>query len=591
MQPKRNFTPWRRAGLALSLAAVLATQLTACDVPTTDQPQNRPEAYRFLNQATFGWSEADMNSVGVIGYTQWITDQLATPSEQTFKEHFEKRRAEMGFVTIDQVYEAFYTRALTSKAQLRNRVLLALSEIFVVSFQDTTLGDRPELVVSYLDMLDQGLNSTYRDLLEKVATSPAMGYYLTYLANAKEDPLTGTLPDENFAREVMQLFSIGLYQLNPDGSLKRDANGAPIETYTMSDVKGLAKVFTGWTANHGPSVSATDRRTCFYAEAACRDLAGRYMPMVDYPEYHSTGEKNFLGVTIPASSTPDARGDLKIALDTLANHPNTAPFISRQLIQRLVSSNPSPAYVKRVTTRFLATGGHIGETVKAVLLDQEARSLLAPSQGTFGKLREPVLRMTAVLRAFKFTDPELSPTGGTLNTAGKASHVSIAKTSDIGTSLGQTPFYSPSVFNFFRPGYVLSQSVTAQAGLVAPEFQLVSETSVTGYTNFMADMIANGVSSASFGSGQLLGPKLNLADQRSVAADDAALITHMTERLLGGVISAPLNQAILTVLQTMVPPASNGTQAGNDARNAVLDQRSKAVILMIAASPEFLIQR
>jgi uncharacterized protein (DUF1800 family) len=571
----------------------MATQLGGCDIPGSDQPQNRHEAYRFLNQATFGSSEDDINNVGVVGYNAWISEQLATPSPISFQAYFEGRRQEMGGATpwSDQVYEAFYTRALTSKAQLRNRVLLALSEIFVVSFQDTGLLLSPELMAGYLDVLDGALDGNYRQLLEAISTSPAMGQYLSFTSNTKENPVIGNSPDENYAREVMQLFSIGLYQLNDDGTPKLDTSGKPIESYTMADVKGLAKVFTGWTRDHGPGVNTSDRWKCYYVFPECADNTGRYLPMVTYPEFHSVSEKSFLGVSISPQGVPDPRGDLKIALDTLANHPNTAPFFGRQLIQRLVTSNPSPAYVKRVAAKFTATGGSIGETVKAVLLDPEARSLLAPSQGTFGKLREPVLRMTAVLRAFQFSDSTLAKDGGVRNASGALSRVNVAMTNDPGVSMGQSPFFAPSVFNFFRPGYVMPQSQSAKAGLTAPEFQLVTETSVTGYTNFMSTLVSSGVSSVGYLGNTVKGPTLDVTEQRGVAGNDATLISHVADRLLGGKISSDLTQAIQGVLQTMTVPTSDGTPASIDQRNATLDKRTRAAILMVAVSPEFLIQR
>ncbi|MEY4764519.1 MAG: hypothetical protein RI907_1192 [Pseudomonadota bacterium] len=573
------------------LGGLLATHLGGCDFPGADHPQSRQEAYRFLNEASFGPSEAEISSVTALGYTQWINEQLATPSEITFQAYLEGRRAEMGSVNIDQIYEAFYTRALTSKAQLRNRVLLALSEIFVVSFQDAVLLQGPELMAGYLDLLDKALDGSYRDLLEAVSRSPAMGQYLTFASNAKENPIFGSSPDENYAREIMQLFSVGLYQLNPDGTVQVDGSGKPIESYTMADVKGLAKVFTGWTRDHGPGVNTSDRWKCFYGFPQCADMSGRYLPMVAYNDFHSVSEKAFLGVTIAPQGTPDPEGDLKAALDTLANHPNTAPFFCRQLIQKLVTSNPSPAYVSRVVARFQATNGNLGATVKAVLQDTDARSLLAPTMVNFGKLREPVLRMTAVLRAFNYTDSNLGATGERLNAAGKLSHATIALTSDTATSLGQSPFFAPSVFNFYRPGYVMPGSQSAQANLVAPEFQMVTENSVAGYTNFMVNLVSNGTPSVSYLEQKLTGPKLELSEQRAASQADDTLVAHVAERLLGGTISPALTQTITGVLQTMPVPAAGDTQASIDARNAVLDQRTRAAIMLVAVSPEFLIQR
>jgi uncharacterized protein (DUF1800 family) len=248
MRHSNHTIHWRRQRLKFALLMSLTALVAGCDIPGSDLPQNRHEAHRFLSEATFGTSEADINEVGTIGYTQWIDGQLATPSETSYQAYYDARRNELGGVTqVDPLLEAFYTRALASKAQLRNRVALALSEIFVVSLLDSSVGEEPEMMAVYLDLLDKAVDGTYRDLLESVSTSPAMGYYLTFLGNAKEDPSFGTTPDENYAREVMQLFSIGLVRLKPDGTPELDANGSPIESYTTADVRGLAKVFTGWS--------------------------------------------------------------------------------------------------------------------------------------------------------------------------------------------------------------------------------------------------------------------------------------------------------------------------------------------------------
>lgn len=579
-------------------ALAMALSLAACPLDQTvpgDLPESRLEAWRFLSQATFGATEADVNHLSSVGYSAWIDEQLATPSAMSYRAYFEARDQELrqsGASASDlQVLEAFYTRAVTDPAQLRNRVALALSEIFVVSFVDPKIWAMPQLMVGYLDMLDRGVDGTYRELLGAVSTSPAMGQYLSFRSNAKENASIGLSPDENYAREILQLFSIGLYQLNPDGTLKLNANGEPIETYTNDDVKGLAKVFTGWGQYKGSAYASASEWHCFYMFPDCIDPEGLYQPMVPYPNYHSTSEKRFLGTTIAAQDNPDTAGDLRTALDAIASHPNTAPNFCRQLIQRLVTSNPSAAYVQRVSTRFLETQGSIKETVKAILLDVEARSTAAMYMTEQGKLREPVLRLTAVMRAFKVKSASL-PDNGVTATLSSVPHLDMGLTSDAGASLGQTPFYSPSVFNFFRPGYVLPQSETAKLNLVAPEFQLVSETSVSGYVNTIKDLLTDGI-----GNHVLVdnvwqrGVRLDVSEQRALAYDAHGLVTHIADRLLGGSISPELSQTILDVLDTMPVPSLDSTQSNGEAINAALDQRARAAILLIAASPEFMIQR
>lgn len=584
----RKLTRW-------TLAAAAAMSLAACPLEqASDVPQSRNEAWRFLTQATFGPSEADINRVTAIGYSAWIDEQLAKPSAKSYRAHFESRDAEIrpsgpaSFAGENQVIEHFYTRALTDDAQLRHRVALALSEIFVVSFTDTKVAAWPQMMVAYLDMLDKGVNGSYRELLEGISTSTAMGQYLSFRSNAKENPAIGQSPDENYAREIMQLFSIGLYELNPDGTLKLNDAGKPTETYTNADVKGLAKVFTGWSHSRGSVASSVAEARCFYLFPDCTDPQGLYGPMVPYNNFHSTSEKRFLGTVIPAQGTPDAVADMRIALDALARHPNTAPHFSRQLIQRLVTSNPRPAYVQRVAQRFVDTNGSIPEVVKAILLDDEARSVTAFMAADYGKLREPVLRLTALLRAFTFRSPTW-PQGGSTTTV---PYVAMNQTSDPSTSLGQTPFYAPSVFNFFRPGYVMAQSNSARLGLVGPEFQITSETSVTGYVNLIKDLVTDGIGATVLVNGVWQrGVTLDVTEQAALAHDAQALTAHVADRLLGGNISADLSQAMQTVLNTMPVPAADATQSNSAAIQAALAQRARAAILLVAASPEYLIQR
>src|SRR5574341_233999 len=237
----------------------------------------------------------------------------------------------------------FWREAAIGQDQLKRRVAFALSQIFVISLQDATLQDFRRGVASYLDMLTRNAFGNYRQLLQDVTLHPMMGLYLSHLRNRKEDPALNRVPDQNYAREVMQLFSIGLYRLNPDSTPMLDGNGQPIETYGPNDIVGLSRVFTGfsWAGCSNTSTS------CFNGSGT-QSPNREVMPMQAFPQFHSVSEKSFLGTTIPASTTPDPMGDLNRALDVIASHPNVGPFIGRQLIQRLVTSNPSSAYVGRV---------------------------------------------------------------------------------------------------------------------------------------------------------------------------------------------------------------------------------------------------
>lgn len=625
------------------LGAALLLSLAGCPLDNTGlKPQDRSEAARFLNQASFGPDEDNLQNLMTVGYEAWMDQQFANRPSLTYRAFMTQRDAEIkadnpgnsaAKAGPAQVLEAFYTRALDKQTQLRSRLAYALSQIFVVSFVDDALSTTaPEMVAAYMDMLEASLDGSYRDLLEAISKSPAMGHYLTYRGNGKEIPEFGHFPDENYAREIMQLFSIGLYELNSDGTTKLDANGHPIETYSNDDIKGLAKVFTGWGNHVGPAYAKLGS-ACFLWLPTCRDPEGFWLPMVEHPEYHSTSEKRFLGITIAAQGTPDPQASLTAALDRLATHPNTAPFFSRQLIQRLVTSNPSPAYVGRVAQRFVDTGGNLKEVVKAILMDDEARGAASLASSTHGKVREPVLRLTALLRAFKISSPTLSTSNSPLDppAGSRTPYLSAGITSAAGSSWGQTPLYSPSVFNFFRPGYTPPQSLVAAQHLVAPEMQLVNETTVTGYVNAVLDLLSNGIGPAVIvdGDGQCgaytpqvqqyilaLDPKvpankalqdaaaackletisqrdimLQLTEQRAMAYDVGTLSQHIADRLLGGQLSDGLRQAMLTALSSIDVPQADAQQSNGEAINAALDRRVWGAIALVAVSPEFLITK
>ncbi|WP_293900804.1 DUF1800 domain-containing protein [Phenylobacterium sp.] len=526
------------------------------------------EAARFLTQATYGATDPTIGQVRASGYSAWIDQQIVMPAPASHQSDVEARlvalKAVNPMATLNPVdfYYSYWDQAVTGPDQLRQRMKLALSEIFVVSLTDTNVD--PRGAAAYYDMLGANAFGNFRTLLEQVTLHPMMGVYLTWLGNQKEDLATGAHPDENYAREVMQLMTIGLYQLNLDGTVKTDPSGRPLPTYTADDISGLAKVFTGYSYYSPTPTNGTFRGGAKNVDATVRS-------MIPYPNFHSLSGKTFLGTTIPASTVSNPAGDLKIALDTLFNDPNVGPFVSRQLIQRLVTSNPSPAYVGRVAAVFNDNGkgvrGDMSAVVRAILLDDEARSATTAGGLNFGKLREPMVRVTNWARAFGAT----SQSGEWL----------IASTS-ANTSLSQSALTAPSVFNFFRPGYSPPNTRVGTAGLLAPEFQIVDEVTVAGYLNTMQTTIDTGIGNA---TGGVRDVRAAYPAEIAIANDTGALADRMNLLLLNGRMSATLRGRIVEAVGAIAVPAS-GT-----AVNAALLNRAKLAVFMTMASSEYLVQR
>ncbi|KGM42217.1 hypothetical protein JY96_14425 [Aquabacterium sp. NJ1] len=543
--------------------------LSAGMLPTSDA-----DAFRFLTQASFGPTAEDVARVKAIGYDNWIDEQFGMHLQSTHREMVDAA------VTLqssplprpNHLIYSWWTHAVKDPAQLRQRVAFALSEIFVVS---TATLDNGRMVASYLDMLTDKADANYRDLLEAVAMHPAMGLYLSHQGNRKEDTVTGRVPDENFAREIMQLFSIGLYELDDSGNPKL-VNGSPVETYTADDIKGLAKVFTGFSWYRPDAMSNQSWWFCFYRTTECQSDSFSYMPMSSYFQEHSTSVKQFLGVTVPAQTVADPKTSLKAALDRLASHPNTAPFISKQLIQRLVTSNPSNAYVADIANVFRSTNGNLRAVVKAILLHNEARtpSATALSSG-YGKLREPVLRLTHLLRAI----PHTSDVYESSMQAGKLPFYLADDTSDPGTQLGQTPMASPSVFNFFRPGYKPPQTQLTNAGLVAPEMQITSETSMLGYANAIATILDLGWGQWNSHTNRW-DVQFDLSLWNGLVDNPTALVNAVATKLLGTTLPADVQAEAIASVTAM--PKTTAKQRR---------QRIQAAILMVAVSPNFVIQQ
>jgi uncharacterized protein (DUF1800 family) len=499
----------------------------------------RTQAARFLSQASMGSSKVDVDAVAAQGYAAWLDAQLAMPRATS---HWDWLVAG-GFGTAASMNNqagfdpVMWRQLIAGGDQLRQRVGMALLDFLVVGIDGVDLPWRQFAVAAYVDVLMDGAFGNFRTLMQNISTNAAMGYYLTFAGNRKANPATGAVPDENYARELMQLFTIGLLKLNADGTVQTNG-GVPVETYTQDDITGLARVFTGWNLDSADN-STPDRLR---------------RPMANNAALHESGAKTFLGTTIPAgTSGPQS---LTLALDAIFAHSNVAPFISKQLIQRLVTSNPPPAYVARISAVFENNGsgvrGDLKAVVRAILLDVEARSDAIAGTATEGKLREPIMRLTGWARAFGAS----SPSGAW----------PIGDTSSSSTRLAQSPGRSQSVFNFFRPGYTPPNSAIASAGLVAPEFQITNEPSVIAYVNYMAAIIANG-------SGDF---RADYSTISALASDSAALIDQV-DILLGAALSAATKASIKSAVDSIAAGA--------------IANRAYTAILLTLAAPEYLVQK
>jgi len=514
-----------------------------------DKPRTVADAVRFLQQATFGATDADIAAVMEKGYEQYLEEQFNAPQcEHLPQVEGAKGRGES--LESERTMEAWWRCALTGSDQLRQRVAFALSQIFVVSEINSSLDDESYALSSYVDLLAKNAFSTYRQLLQEVTLHPAMGVYLNMRGNEKEDPSKGTTPNENYAREVLQLFSIGLEELNQDGTLKLDRSSAPIATYEQQTVEGFAKVFTGWTW-------ALETQN-WYGRPKSKDDSAWRRPMILMEDRHSTSSKRLLkGEILPAGQGGEK--DLNDALDAIARHPNVGPFITRRLIQRLVTSNPSPAYIGRVSKVFADNGlgvrGDLRATIKAILLDPEARHRESARGESYGHHREPVLILSTLLRSFGATPPS-----GRF----KIHHLETM------TELYQNPLRAKTVFNFFEPDYAHPGKIAA-GGLSSPEFQLSNDTTVLARANFFWDIISRGYSS---GQDNIA---FDLSKITDLSTSPQTLMTRLDELLLGGMMSEKVRVLIEGAISAV--PESNK------------ELRAKTALYLTVLSPDFTIQR
>ena len=558
--PRAEEIAGEAAGMSFSTAALAlpALALAACGggggsgsstgaaPPTTATPPvvvvpaaiTATQASRFLAQSTMGATAASIDTVVAKGFSGWIDEQFATPRAIS---HWDWLNANGYNVAANINNETgfdptMWRQLIAEPDQLRQRVGMALLDLAVVGIAGVNLNWKQFAMAAYVDVLLDGAFGNYRQLLDGITFNAAMGSFLTFLGNKKANATTGAVPDENYARELMQLFTLGLYQLNMDGSVKT-SGGQPLETYGPADVSGLARVFTGLNLANTTSTTPDRYR----------------LPLVMTASTHETGTATFLGTSVSGEGT----AAIKTALDTIFAHPNVPPFVGKQLIQRLVTSNPSAAYVGRVAAAFADNGagvrGDMKAVIKAILLDTEARSDAALTAGTAGKLREPVMRLTGWARAFGVTSP--------------SNAWAIGDTSSTTTRLGQSMGRSSTVFNFFRPGYSPPSTTISAAGLVAPEFQITNEQTVVAYVNYMYALVLNGTGDV----------KADYTAALARASDSQALVDQMNLLLAAGQLSGGTVNAIKAAVDSIALTATNAAQ-----------NRVNAAILLTLASPDYL---
>ncbi len=575
LMSERSFDLHRSDAAARTAVALVASLLAACGggggsssspapVAVAQPPVAAPapppaftssDATRLLEQASFGPTEATVAAVQAQGAAGWIDAQLATPATGYAAIDYIDRNSAVGCptgaastcfrdnYTAFPVQLQFYRNAINANDQLRQRVAFAYSQIFVISAIDIkpTYGMR-----AFQQMLLDSAFVNYRQLIERVTLHPAMGDYLDMVDNDKPNAAAGTEPNENYAREVLQLFSIGLLKLNADGSTVNDTNGVPVPTYSQDMVEGFAHAFTGWT--YAPRTGATSKWT---------NPVNYLGDMVPFDTHHDVATKLLLdGKTLPAGQT--TAKDLADALDTIYNHPNVGTFIGRQLIQALVTSNPTPAYVARITAVFNDNGsgvrGDMKAVIRAILLDAEARGD-AKTDPNYGKLRDPAVYAVSVMRAL----------GGT------SDGVYLAAQSG---AMGQSIYTPGSVFSFYPPGYALPGS----AALQGPQFGVHNTTTSVAAFNYAYALLntTNGIGADASVKGST-GTQVNLTALSALAATPAAMVDKLDALMTHSTLTASEKTAIVTAINAVAATDTLG--------------RARMAAYLVAASPRYLITR
>lgn len=541
--------------------------------PRTLPLPNDEEASRFLSHATLGYTRADIDRVKTLGYHGWIKEQFdntKTPKQLAHWNWIDQNRprdANAGGNARDshEICDSMWRKFLNGKDLLRQKSLFALTQITVTSIEGMLKNWLQYAAAYYVDQLEDQAFGNYKNVLLNISKTPMMGMYLTFVGSKKAGADgTNNQPDENYARELLQLFSIGVSKLNMDGTPQLDSLGNEIPTYSQNDIKTLARVFTGYDVNKsaGPSLLEQGNKA-----------------LVNTSKYFDSGAKSMPFINVSISNGTNAANNLTKTIDGIFAHANIAPFIARQLIQRLVTSNPSPQYVRRVAEVFLddrkaypdenltraGVRGDMKALLRAVLLDKDLfdtankRSRGAPAcTPSFGKLREPVQRFVQWGRVFALTTN---------------SNKWKFKEREVG--LGQVPMRSPSVFNFYRPGYIPPATEMAQQNLVAPEFQITHEASVVSYLNFMHQSFQEGVGIRQQDIRDIQ-PNYSSWITPTMAGNPAALVAELNMVLAAKQVSATTVQQIVAYL--------NNTPG---ATPADLTYRVKAAAMMILSSPEY----
>jgi uncharacterized protein (DUF1800 family) len=548
-----DLTAWTRSANEGYIAerVVFCAPLSAVD--------REEDAVRLLKQASFGPTEDEVGRVASMGAAAWVDEQLSLrPTGYTDFPWVPAVRpegcidnrtppiTETSFCARDnyslfRLQLEFFRQAVSAPDQLRQRVAFALSQIFVTSGLDN---NRNYAMRDYQQILRDGAFGNFYDLMMAVTLSPVMGDYLDMVNNNKSNAAAGTDPNENYAREILQLFSVGTFLLNADGTPRLDANGRPRPTYDLAEIKGFSRVFTGWTYPRIPGQPARLNNPRNYEGA-----------MLAVDANHEFGTKVLLSGVVAPSNLSMA-DDLAFAHRNIFNHANVGPFIGKQLIQKLVTSDPTPGYVARVSAAFDDNGtgvrGDLRAVVRAILLDPEARGARKADPG-YGKLSEPVLWLAGIARAFGG-----STDGVYFRTASQA--------------LGQFAFYAPSVFNHYPPDYVVPGT-----SLLGPEFAIQTTATAINRTNVAYGLLFAGGAAPDPNVLGATGTQLNLAPYRAVASDAGALADRLNRYLLAGRMSAAMRSALIA--------AVNAIPAG-DTLN-----RARTAAYLVLASPQYQVER
>lgn len=605
-QQKVTFGKGNTANVTVTSSSSAANQTGIKTLSSGGYLPNKNAAARLLSQATLGTTYNDIENVATQGIEKWVDQQLSMPNSFKLTPYLQNlhqsildsiRRVDPDrtlantFLSDWHFDISWFQGNMTAPDVLRWRVALALSEIFVVS-RVSAFENNPYATASYYDVLLENSFANYRTLIDKITYHPSMAVYLTYVNNKPADFNNNkqTYPDENYARELMQLFSIGLFQLNLDGSEKKDANGKSIPTYNNEDIANLAKVFTGlgwgdskYLGERSKDYWSYTKRLKFYpidsSDAYIRTWTTRHRII----NGHEAGIKTFLGKTIPARSVEQGELDIKDGLDIIFNHPNVGPFIARRLIQRLVTSNPSPAYIQRVATIFNNNGsgvrGDLKAVVRAILLDAEARDCCNNGNTEFaGALKEPFIRYTNLVKGLNLT----ASAGIYRNSMRRAYD-----------RMGQLPLFSPSVFNFFSPDYTPDGPLKG-TGKFGPEFQTLNAQSLTGYFNALNTWLISDdpVDYYGFFSNEVYkpeqDPRFDLTADYPLTRNDR--LTQLLDKynliLAHGRLSEKSLNIIKQALQKMPLTITNGVMNNDDA-----SRRVRMAIYLIMASPDYIINK